>query len=137
MKNILIALSLISVFGIADASWLTYHALAELPIPCSVFEGCNEVASSPYSKVGGIPLAAFGVFFYSVVLILSLVLLYRERMFLVRLLQLAGFVGFALSAYFMYLQAFVIGAFCIYCIASAISSTTIFVLSLFLKRSAV
>lgn len=133
MKKLIIAIAVVAAFGVADASFLSYYSLAELPIPCSYFEGCNEVAQSPYAKVFGIPLALFGVAFYAFVLALALLILRRPNRLAVRALQAFGFLAFVLSGYFMYLQAFVIGAFCIYCIMSAIFSTAIFILSLFLR----
>lgn len=48
---------------------------------------------------------------------------------IIALLGLAGAAGFLLSMYFIYLQGWKIKAFCIYCLFSAATSTTIFILT--------
>lgn len=135
-RIILIAIAVVAVLGIADTSYLTNAALRSLPLPCTILDGCNEVARSPYSRVFGVPLSLFGLIFYAAVLALSLMLMLMRarRAPYVLLLRLMGTAGFLLSIYFTYLQAFKIGAFCIYCIASVVFSTLIFALSFFVKK---
>ena len=47
--------------GLADATYLTVMALTGETAACSGQAGCFEVLGSAYSKVAGIPVAAFGV----------------------------------------------------------------------------
>ncbi|MEK7593817.1 MAG: vitamin K epoxide reductase family protein [Patescibacteria group bacterium] len=132
-KKILLVIAFLSVLGIVDASYLTYHALAKLPLPCTILEGCNAVAASPYSKVFGVPLSAFGVLFYLGVFLLATIFLFQQNRIISFSIRIFALVGFVLSVYFTYLQAFVIKAFCIYCVASAVISTLIFILSFWTK----
>ena len=133
-KKILLVIAFLSVLGIVDASYLTYHALAKLPLPCTILEGCNAVAASPYSKVFGVPLSAFGILFYLGVFLLAIIFLFKQNRVIGFSLRFFALIGFVLSVYFTYLQGFVIKAFCVYCIASAIISTIIFILSFLIKN---
>jgi len=133
-KTVLVLIVVFAVLGAIDASYLTYMSYRELPLPCTIFEGCNEVAGSPYSKVFGVPLSLFGVLFYVLVAAVSAAYLVLRREFLRGLILPLASVGFLLSVYFTYLQAFKIGAFCIYCIFSAAMSTLIFVFAFYAKK---
>ena len=46
--------------GLADALYLTIEHLAGRSVPCSVTGGCEEVLTSSYAVIAGIPLAAVG-----------------------------------------------------------------------------
>ncbi len=129
-KWVLMCLVLVSLLGIADAAYLSYTALTGTPVACKLIEGCNVVAQSPYSRVFGVPLALFGLAYYIVVLLGSLLLMKRPALLLRRFALLFAMAGLLLSAYFTYLQAEVIGAFCIYCLISAAATIMIFILSL-------
>lgn len=134
MKNpyrwVIYMLILVSLIGIADAGYLSYTALTDTPVACKLIEGCNVVAKSPYSNVWGVPLALYGLFFYFVALVGSLMLLANPSRTRRVLAVLWGIAGVLFSAYFTYLQAYVIGAFCIYCLISAAATLMIFVLTL-------
>ena len=115
-------------FGIADSVYLTQHALSGTPLLCNIgnLSGCNIVASSQYSRVLGIPLAEFGILFYSVIFILAALEIVLFDQLLRRALQALALVGLLASLYFTFVQIFLIGAFCIYCFASALSTLLIF-----------
>lgn len=77
----------------------------------------------------GVPLALIGLIFYCVefaALFLAIVRKNKKFEAIVLLLSLGGF-GFSL--YFVYLQAFVIGALCKYCMGSALISSLYFFVS--------
>lgn len=126
--------TLLAVVGTLNASYLTYTAFMGIAPECTLLSGCDLVSASPYSRVFGIPLALFGVFFYISIFGFSLWGLFQKtvqvRMFLVLLTTL----GFVLSLYFLYLQAVVIGAFCQYCLLSLFDATILFVTSLLFAR---
>ncbi len=121
----------VAVFGVIDASFLTYeHFKGEVP-PCAI-EGCEEVLSSVYSEIMGIPISLFGVFFYLAVLLLGILFLYRKRIFFLHLLFILTALGFLVSLALVYIQIFIIEAICIYCMFSALSSTILFLLIIML-----
>ena len=55
------AAGLFCLLGLADATYLTVLALTGETAACSGQAGCFEVLGSAYSRVAGIPVAAFGV----------------------------------------------------------------------------
>ncbi|MEK7567703.1 MAG: vitamin K epoxide reductase family protein [Patescibacteria group bacterium] len=122
------------IVGLLDSFYLFYKYINANPIDCFLFDGCNTIAQSPYSHVFGIPLPTFGVLFYVVMFLLVFFLTRYENILWKRLALLASVIGFIFSLYFVYLQGFVIQAFCIYCLISAIASTLILCLLIFVNN---
>lgn len=132
MKRVGVVLILIlAFFGLADSIYLTQSELSGTPLLCNIqnLSGCNIVATSQYSYVFGIPLAEFGILFYAVLFILAALEIVLYDQLLRRALQGIALIGIIASLYFTFIQIFVIGAFCIYCFASAFIALFIFVLA--------
>lgn len=102
------------------------------PIQCGIGD-CATVQSSEYAYIGPVPVSTIGVVGYAVLVVLALLGLqpaHRDSR-LVGTLLLAGSGGGVLfSAWLTYLEAFVIHAWCQYCVISAILITLIFFASL-------
>ncbi len=124
---VIVALSLI---GFTDSAFLLSKRLSGAPIPCFITSGCDEVSQSPHSVLFGVPLATWGVIFYLGIGFLALLYLDTKNILVAKLITVATTLGFLSSLYFMYVQKFLIGAFCIYCILSAIISTALFALGI-------
>ncbi len=114
----------LAFIGLIDSLYLSYARFASVDLPCSVTNGgCSVVAESPYAVLFGMPLAYLGVLFYLSILIISLLIIFKSKIkHLSDALLIITVLGALSSAYFLYLQGFVIKAFCIYCIVSAIIS---------------
>lgn len=124
------AILLLSIAGIIDSVYLSAKHYAHSAVNCSIFEGCELVTTSVYSTVLGIPVALLGVIFYLSVLAFALMLLRSwSKKSLISLLTISS-IGFLVSICFVYIQAFILNAFCFYCLISASLSTTLFVLSI-------
>src|SRR3989338_413357 len=122
----------VSLVGFADSVYLTVDHYFGIRVLCYLVHGCDVVLKSEYSQLFGVPLAIFGIIFYSCVfVIINLVDIYQKDKF-VKLLYVIGIVGFIASIIFLYLQLFVIEALCFYCLVSLGSSTIIFILSILL-----
>jgi len=121
--------------GLLDSGYLYWARITGSDLSCSILEGCNQVAQSPYSVMFGVPLSLWGVLFYTFIIGATLLLIGEERTVVRRLLLFASIFGFLSSIYFVYVQASLIGAFCMYCIISAVSSTILFVTMLFYMRA--
>ena len=128
--------AIVSLAGVADAAYLTIHHYTAEPVPCSIIEGCEQVLTSPYATIGDVPLAILGLLAYFTAFSLALLTIFGNRMmwrlFGAQVIIMAGF-----SAWLIYVQAALIGAFCQFCLLSALITTIlliIFVVSLF-KRS--
>ena len=124
-----VAAAIVALVGLADAVYLTVHHYTAEPVPCSLLEGCEMVLTSPWAEVAGIPLAAFGAAAYFVAFSLALLAAYGDdRMWL--LFGLQTIVMAAVTAWLVYVQAALIGAFCQFCLLSAATPFTLFVLFL-------
>lgn len=112
------AAALISLVGLADAVYLTVQHLAGRSVPCSVTGGCEEVLTSSYAVMAGIPLAAVGAAAYFTVFSLATLAAFGYRLPGTLLRPLVA-VMVLVSLWLFYLQAFVIRAFCQFCLLSA------------------
>jgi len=133
-RLLLILVAVFGVIGVINAGYLSYSALTGIPTLCTITRGCDLVAASVYSKIFGIPLSLFGVFFYSIITGFSLWGLSTRALQVGLFLLPVTTVGFVLSLYFLYLQAFVIEAYCQYCLLSLLDATILFVFTLLLVK---
>lgn len=127
-----ISFLVLALAGFADSAYLTAKHYLGGPIPCGIFTGCDTVTSSAYSEIFGIPVALLGVIYYLGVLVFSLI--YLDSGSIVRLRRVAFLtpLGFLASAYFTYIQFFILKALCFYCLISAGISTILFGLGMIL-----
>ena len=121
--------ALLALVGLADAIYLTVSHLTGQSVRCTVTSGCSEVLSSHYATVGGVPLAAFGAAAYFTVFSLSTLAAFDYR-FARTLWAVVVTVMFLFSLWLIYLQAFVLRAFCQFCLLSAAVTTLLFLLVL-------
>ncbi len=125
--------ALLATIGFFVAVYLWAHnAGLTGPIVCGIGD-CSTVQSSVYAKLGPVPVSAIGVFGYLILIGLSFLGLqpaHRESGSIGVLLLLGSAAGVAFSAWLTYLEAFVIHAWCQYCVISAILITLIFFASL-------
>lgn len=133
-RNLLLTILGLSFIGFADATFLAIKHYTGAPIPCSFLDGCDTVTSSIYSTVAGIPVALLGSLFYLTVFVLILFYLQEQKEWLVKTVWFLSLLAFIASLVFVYLQGFVIGSWCQYCLVSALTSTLIFVLTTVLAR---
>ena len=111
-----VALLALAVVGVLISAYLTWTHFAGLtPICTGSGEGCQTVQSSRYASLLGIPVALLGLVAYGGI-IFSVVLWTEMGIYLGFLISL---VGTLFSAYLTYLEVFVIGALCQWCLASA------------------
>ena len=119
---------IITVLGIINTIYLTYHSLRGTMVYCLGFpdEWCEKVQKSKYSKTFGIPNPYLGL---GVLLtILVLVVLYSQGTLPLLPVNIVVTFGFLFSLYFLYIQAAVIRAYCTWCVVSAIVFTLLFIL---------
>jgi len=134
----------IAILGALDTAYLTLVEIGffkEAACPTGGVINCQAVISSSYAKVFGVPLSLFGLVAYAAIALFAfapLLLKSSEQKDLradvenwTWLLIFAGSIAMVVfSGYLVYLMSFKIKAFCIYCLASAIFSTALFVLTL-------
>lgn len=121
------AAAIVALIGLADSVYLTVHHYTATPVPCSIIEGCETVLTSVYAEVAGIPLAAFGAAAYFTAFALALLAAFGDR----RMWRFFGALVVLMAVFtswLIYLQGLVIGAFCQFCLLSAITTFTLLIL---------
>ncbi|MFA6307381.1 MAG: vitamin K epoxide reductase family protein [Patescibacteria group bacterium] len=125
----------IALIGFLDAVYLTVSHYTGA-INCSLITGCQEVLSSKYSEIFGIPLALLGAAFYLFILINALLYIDNKNKYSKLVLSYLPIFGFLFSLVLVYLMFFVIKALCQYCLLSATTSTLLLILSIiFIKNN--
>ena len=114
--------ALLSLIGLTDALYLTVKHISGQSVPCSVTGGCEEVLTSSYAVIAGIPLASLGAIAYFSAFSLTILAAFGYRSAGKLLLPLVA-IMVLVSGWLFYLQAVVIRAFCQFCLLSA--ATTI------------
>jgi uncharacterized membrane protein len=125
-----LATAVVALVGLADACYLTVEHLSGRSVRCMIVSGCDEVLQSSYATVAGqVPVAALGAVAYFTVFSLATLALfgYAGARRLVPAVVAAMFLA---TLWFVYLQAFVIRAFCVYCLLSAGVTTVLTLLTL-------
>lgn len=124
----------VALVGFSDCVFLFAKSVSGGPIPCFITTGCDTVTTSNYSVLWGVHLYVWGMAFYLTIGLLALLYWDTKKVIFLKLLSMGTIVGFVVSLYYLYLQKFVIKAFCIYCIGSAITSTILFALGILIQR---
>jgi uncharacterized membrane protein len=109
-----LAVATVAVAGLAVASYLTYVHYRPAALVCTGGGGCETVQESDYATLVGVPVALLGALAYGAVLGLTAVDTQLTRT-LTAVIALAA-LGFAV--YLVALQAFVIDAWCMWCLAN-------------------
>ncbi len=125
IEKLPLAAAVLAVVGLADSVYLTVSHYTKTPVPCSIVEGCETVLTSSYAELAGIPIAAFGAAAYFVAFSLAILAAYGNRAAWM-LFGVQAFFMAAVSAYLIYVQGFIIGAFCQFCLVSAATSISLF-----------
>jgi uncharacterized membrane protein len=123
-------LAVLDVVGLLIALYLSVVELQGGVPVCGPIKGCEEVARSEYSRIGGIPVAVFGVGL-SLLLLTLAIAWWKTDLYALLLahygLSLAGVI---FEVYFLYIQVFVLGAVCIWCTSYGVSLVARFVIAL-------
>jgi len=125
-----LAAALVALVGLADAIYLTINHYTGEKVPCSVTGGCEAVLTSAYAEIGGVPLAAFGALAYFAAFSLAILAAFGNRL-MWKLFGVQAALMAAFSLWLVYLQAFVIREYCQFCLLSAATSVTLFLIALF------
>jgi len=121
--------AVVSLLGLADALYLTVEHVTGQSVRCTIVAGCSEVLSSHYALVAGVPLAMIGAAAYFAVFSLATLAAFGHRLAATLLTPLVVLM-FLVSMWLIYLQAFVIHAFCQFCLFSAAVTTALTVIVL-------
>jgi uncharacterized membrane protein len=118
---------LLAVAGMGVALYLSYIEITKTEAICGPVGNCNSVQESPYAILFGVlPVGVLGAIGYLAILIAWLLQQFGpQSLKKLGALSIWGFAWFGLlfSIYLTFLEPFVIGATCAWCITSAIVMT--------------
>lgn len=117
---------LLGLLGLLVSSYLAYEYNFADSIACPITgSGCDIVRSSQYSTFLEISIPYLGIVYYFFVTLLSAMQTKPKNRLLVWLQIAASVVAVIFGIYLTYLEQFIIGAYCFWCVTS-------FIISLFL-----
>ena len=121
-----LAIAVLAGVGFLDSLYLAVAHYQNLSPVCGNLVGCEVVLKSPYATlVGTTPNAIWGVLYYLILAALGAELYRKKDNTLLLCAKVVAALGALAHLYFLYLQAFVIGAWCPYCLLSALLTGTI------------
>ncbi|HEY8460644.1 MAG TPA: vitamin K epoxide reductase family protein [Blastocatellia bacterium] len=110
--------NLVSLVGLGDSIYLTVQHLTGQSVRCTVTAGCSTVLSSQYATIAGIPTAAFGAVAYFAAFSLATLAIFGYQRARTALAALVAPM-LLMTLWLLYVQTFVLKAFCEYCLLSA------------------
>lgn len=128
------AMALLSLVGLFVAIYLGLHRIGVIgTLACGAEGGCSTVQASSWATFLGVPVPFIGVAGYAALFAVSMMGVSArasgERALAAMRLGLAT-IAFAFSLYLTAIEAFVLDAWCRWCVVSAVIATLIFLFSL-------
>lgn len=123
-----ILLPVLSLIGLGVAAYLTFVETTQTQAVCGPVGNCNAVQDSQYASILGIPVGLIGLAGYIGILAAWAVQYYGPqglRRPAAIALWVMAWLGVLFSIYLTFLEPFVIGATCMWCLSSAIIMTLI------------
>ncbi len=133
---LMVAVALAAVAGVAVSSVSLHHHFSKsMTSFCNLGESfnCDLVNRSVYSTVLGVPVALIGILGY--LLILGLATVYRDKAETPVMLLVVSVGGLGFALYLTYIEAHVLGVWCILCLSSLALILTTSVLTAVLVAS--
>jgi vitamin-K-epoxide reductase (warfarin-sensitive) len=136
-KHLMSLVAILAVCGIVVSSVsLQHHYATSKTAYCDIGEtfNCDIVNRSEYSSILGIPVALIGMLGYAA--LAGLATMYHERRETPAMLFGAAAMGLAFALYLTYIEARVLGVWCILCLSSlaVIAATTLLASVIWWKR---
>ena len=125
--------ALVSLIGLADSIYLTVEHLSGRSVKCTIVHGCSQVLSSPWATIGGYPLASLGAVAYFTVFSAATLAAFGYK-HVDKFLAIVVAVMLLVTLWLFFLQAFVIKAFCQFCLLSAAVTLTLTILVFLANR---
>ena len=130
LKYLVFGFLVASFVGFLDAAYLSAKFFTGGTIPCTILDGCDVVTRSKYATISGAPIALLGALYYLALFILFALYQDSKRELFLKIAGALTVIGFLFSLRLVYLQAFVLDAYCLYCLFSALTSVVLFALGM-------
>ena len=128
----------LSLIGFFVAVYLYLFKIGRIPGLACGTGGCETVQASPWATFLGLPVALYGVAGYLACLVCALIGIQKggeQRHWSDTLLLAGAGTGVAFSGYLTYAEAFLIEAWCRWCVGSAVIITLVFLSAVLARRS--
>jgi len=126
------AMAVVALLGLFLGTYLTLYKFGYIGTLSCGTGGCEQVQTSRWSMLFGLPIATWGMGFYAAVLVLSVVGIQPRfedsRTLSNALLAMTGW-GVVFTAWLTYLEGNVIHAWCRWCLGSAAIVVVLLVLA--------
>mgnify|MGYP001589378376 CR=1 FL=1 len=123
---------LIFIFAaLASSAILAFEPLS---VVCNAEQGCSLVQNSVYAHTFGIKNSIYGVGIFSLLSAIVILQILKPGKNKEKLIKLSLFVGMLIAIYFLFLQIFVLKAYCKYCFVADLSVIAAYGVSLFEKK---
>lgn len=123
----------LALIGVLVAIYLTLYKLGAIGHLACGIGSCERVNTSRWAIFLGAPVAVWGLAFYAATFVVALVgtaATWSERREISVLLTAMSATGVVFSAWLTYIELYVIGAVCRYCVVSAVIVTLILLVSI-------
>ena len=130
--------AMLSLIGFFVAVYLYLFKIGRIPGLACGTGGCETVQASPWATFLGLPVALYGVAGYLACLVCALIGIQKggeQRHWSDTLLLAGAGTGVAFSGYLTYAEAFLIEAWCRWCVGSAVIITLVFLSAVLARRS--
>ncbi|KAA3647291.1 MAG: vitamin K epoxide reductase [Chloroflexi bacterium] len=122
-------LPILLLVGLFVAGYMSYVEITRTDAVCGPVGDCNTVQQSPYARLFGVlPIGVFGILGYLIIGAVWLYSMYgpkEQQPASTLLLWALGIFGTLFSVYLTFLEPFVIGATCAWCLSSSIIMTLV------------
>lgn len=129
--------ALAALLGIFVSAYLWLYKIGAIATLACGSGGCERVQASPWSRFLGVDVALIGLTGYVLLFALTMLSLqprYSGARWPVQLLLGLGTAAFGFTLYLKYVEFFVIGSVCRWCVVSAVLITLFFLLILLEHR---
>ncbi|MES2216436.1 MAG: vitamin K epoxide reductase family protein [Patescibacteria group bacterium] len=132
--RVTLTLFVVALLGFVDAAYLTIeHFQGKIP-PCTV-GGCEAVLTSTFSTIAGMPVSLGGAIYYLILLIGIFAYFDLKNPSILKWTLALSIPAFILSMWFVVVQLFILRSICIYCMGSAITTTILFALTMWIYHT--
>lgn len=121
-------LLIVSFLGLVVAGYLTITYASNAPVACISGEGCLVAQLSPYSSFMGIQTPIYGLIYYFALGIIAALWSEDNRKKLQLPLAVLTSAGLGVSLLLSSIEAFVLHAWCSWCVASALLTIIAFIM---------
>ncbi len=115
----------LAAVGVLLAGYLAFVELNQQSAVCGPVGDCNTVHQSPYARLFGIPVGLIGLAGYLAIIVAWLLDRFAHLRLARQALVVMALAGTLFSLYLTFLEPFVIGATCLWCLLSAMTMTAL------------